>query len=77
MARASCPGTIQTDASGYPFCTDDVGTPLTWVEVADFDLSELETADLGGAFAAGFVIVGTAYVIGLAARTLIRAVRSL
>lgn len=77
MPQISCPGVVQTDVDGYPLCRDLLDAPLAWTEENPFSLDDLETADLGGAFAAGFVIVGTAYVIGLGARTLIRAIKAL
>lgn len=42
-----------------------------------FNMALLSGADLGGAFAAGFVIVATAYVIGVGVRTILGAVKSL
>lgn len=61
---AICAGVIVTDAAGVPACQDQLGAPLAWQQVPQFTASALEADQLAGAFAAGFVIVGTAWAIG-------------
>lgn len=62
--RYECPGVVVTDAVGVPSCTDGVGGFLAWDAVPDFDVSLVDNAIAGQAFAAGFVIVGSAWAIG-------------
>ncbi len=72
---AVCPGVIVTDASGVPACQDQLGAPLAWEQVVPFDVSQLDGDQLAGAFAAGFVIVGTAWAIGKGFQVLLSMLR--
>lgn len=63
--RASCPGAaIVTGSAGEALCVDGLGAPVAWEVQPEFDVSQLETAELSGAFAAGFVVIATGWVIG-------------
>lgn len=63
--RVTCPGvSVMTGASGEALCLDSLGAPVAWEVQPEFDISQLEADQLGGAFAAGFVIVATGWVIG-------------
>lgn len=63
--RVMCPGSqIATGAAGEPLCLDALGAPVAWEAQPEFDVSQLEAADLGGAYAAGFVLIGTGWAIG-------------
>jgi hypothetical protein len=59
-----CSGVISTSALGAAQCTDGGGTAVAWTFVPDFDITQLDTPSMGGAFSAGFVMVGMGYVIG-------------
>lgn len=69
MAIASCPGTIGTGVSGEATCTE------SWVAVEPFDIGDIDPEIAGSAFAAGFVIVGMAFVIGWSFRALLSMIR--
>lgn len=63
--RVSCPGfVVVTGSAGEPLCQDDLGVPVAWEVVPEFDVADLEVDQLGAAFAAGFVVVATGWVIG-------------
>jgi hypothetical protein len=68
MATPSCPGTVSTGGSGEAICTED------WVGVEPFSLDDIDFDTAASAFAAGFVIVGTAWAIGWSARAVLRAI---
>lgn len=71
--RVSCPGvSVGTGSNGEPLCLDGLGAPVAWEVQPEFDVADLEVADLSGAFAAGFVIVGTAWAIGYGFRSVLR-----
>lgn len=71
--RVSCPGTqVLTGTNGEPLCLDSVSAPVAWEIQPEFDVSQLEAEDLAGAYAAGFVIVGTAWAIGYGFRQVLR-----
>lgn len=74
MPRPVCPGDISTDVDGYIYCTS-VGVPVTWQSVPEFDIELLDQADLAGFFAAGFVMVGISWAIGLSAAMILRAIQ--
>jgi hypothetical protein len=63
--RVTCPGAqVMTGAEGQALCLDSLGEPVAWEVVAEFEPSMLEAEDLAGAFAAGFIVVGTGWAIG-------------
>lgn len=63
--RVTCPGTqVLTGSAGEPLCADSLGAPVAWEVVPEFEVSSLEADQLGAAFAAGFVIIGTGWAIG-------------
>ncbi|HTD72155.1 MAG TPA: hypothetical protein VK652_01410 [Steroidobacteraceae bacterium] len=71
--KATCPGfTISTGSSGELLCLDSLGAPVAWEVQPEFDVSQLESEDLAGAWAAGFVLVGTAWAIGYGFRSVLR-----
>lgn len=71
--RVNCPGvTVATGSAGEALCLDSLGAPVAWEVQPEFDVSQLETEQLAGAFAAGFVIVGTAWAIGYGFRQVLR-----
>lgn len=53
-----------TGAEGQALCLDSTSAPVAWEVQPEFDLAQLEVSMLSGAFAAGFVIVGTGWAIG-------------
>jgi hypothetical protein len=67
-------------ASSVPICvdgdiTDNVGVAEcsgTWESSVQFDAAELDVEVMATTFAGGFVLVGTAWAIGFAVRTLLR-----
>lgn len=75
MAVASCGGVIVTDVNGVAYCEDMTGAPLAWEAVPEFDITELDPAIASAAFAAGFVIVGTAWAIGFGFRAILSMIR--
>jgi len=71
--RVSCPGvTVLTGLGGEALCVDGLGAPVAWEIQPEFDVSMLDADDLAGAYAAGFVIVGTAWAIGWGFRAVLR-----
>lgn len=73
--RVSCPGfAVVTGAGGEALCVDALGAPVAWEAQPEFDVSQLEADQLSGAFAAGFVVVATAFVIGYGFRALLRTI---
>ena len=74
--RVTCPGTqVLTGSAGEAICADSLGAPVAWEVQPEFDVSQLDVADLGGAFAAGFVVVATGWVIGYGFRAVLSAIR--
>jgi len=77
--RIDCPGVLETYAgdpvtaagAGAALCTDGAGNAVAWTEVAEFAVEDLDAERLSAAFAAGFVIVGTCWVIGKGVRTVL------
>lgn len=78
MARPRCPGVIVTDVNGVPACLDMVGgAPVPWEEIPEFDIAADLDPVLGAEyFAAGFVIIGTCWVIGFSVRAILKVIRS-
>lgn len=71
MATPSCPGTIGTEpVTGAATCTE------AWVAVEPFDIAQLDPEVAASAFAAGFVIIGIAFVTGWALRAVLKAINS-
>jgi hypothetical protein len=62
--RIECPGVVVTDSNGAALCQDTVGAPLSWTTIPSFDIESIDNAVAAEAFAAGFVIVATAWAIG-------------
>lgn len=63
--RISCPGAqVLTGSSGEAVCADALGAPVAWEVQPEFDVADLESDQLAGAFAAGFVLVATGWAIG-------------
>jgi len=73
--RLECPHTVVTLAAGEVACQDGAGAPVAWLVEPSFDVSELDSGQLAGAWAAGFVLVGTALVIGKGFAALLDAIR--
>lgn len=73
--RLECPHTVVTLASGEAACQDGAGAPVAWLVEPSFDVSLLDTGELGGAWIAGFVVVATAMVIGKGFAALLDAIR--
>ncbi len=72
----SCPGTITTDTTtGAPDCTNGTGTVVAWQVVPPFDVSQLDYGEAGQAFAAGFVLVGMCWGLGMAVGAIMRTIR--
>lgn len=71
--RVNCPGfTVATGSAGEVRCLDSLGAPVAWEVQPEFDVSQLESEQLAGAYAAGFVLVGTAWAIGFGFRQVLR-----
>lgn len=76
MARPRCPGEIVTDVNGVAACQDMLGAPLAWETIPEFDIATDLDPVLGAEyFAAGFVIIGTCWVIGFGVRSILKVVR--
>jgi hypothetical protein len=73
--RLECPANVETLAGGELACLDELGAPVAWEVEPSFDVSELDPAELGGAWAAGFVLVATALVIGKGFAAVLDAIR--
>lgn len=63
-----CPAVVVTLSNGEVACQDGMGGAIPWLVQPSFDLDQLEPNMMAAAFAAGFVIVGTAWAIGKGAR---------
>jgi len=72
MSSIQCPATVSTDASGAPLCLDGSLAPVAWIVVPEFDVSTLDSSQLAEAWAAGFILVGTAWAIGYGVKTILR-----
>ena len=60
-----CPGTVVTDpVTGVPLCQDASSAPLAWVQVPQFDVSQLDPASLTAYFTWGWFIVAMGWAIG-------------
>ena len=70
-----CPANVSTLSDGSPACLDSSGNLVAWQAVPAFDISQLDTAQAGEAFAAAFVIVGTCWAIGKAVGLVLSVVR--
>lgn len=63
--KIMCPGvSIATGVNGEPLCLDSGGSPVAWEAIPEFEVSSLDVAQLGAAYAAGFVLIGTGWAIG-------------
>lgn len=74
MAVPFCPGEV-VDVGGVAECHDEMGMPLAWESYPTFSIGDVDPAIASTAFAGGFVIVGTAWAIGWAARSLLSMIR--
>lgn len=63
-----CPANVVTLTNGEVACQDSGGGAVAWLVSPTFDLGQLDPEMMAAAFAAGFVIVGTAWAIGKGAR---------
>jgi hypothetical protein len=70
-----CPANVSTLPDGSPACLDSSGGVVSWQVVPSFDISQLDTAQAGEAFAAAFVIVGTCWAIGKAVGLILQQIR--
>lgn len=72
----TCPGSQQAVTSdGVPACMAGAGQWQAVTLAEPFDPSQLNGAELSGAFGAGFTVLGTGLVIAWAARALVDAIR--
>lgn len=78
----TCPGgaqevrTVALSSDQYPTCDSGQGQWQSVVLAEPFDPSSLNADDLGAAFAAGFIVMGTGLVIVWCARYVLQAIRS-
>lgn len=70
-----CPNSVVTLASGELACQDGSGAPVAWLVEPSFDVSQLDSSDLGAAWTAGFVVFATAWAIGKGFAALLDAIR--
>lgn len=75
MATLNCPAVISTDANGIPYCTDGNGVAVAWTSVVPFDPSQVTAAEWAEPFTWGFGVVVTAWLMGWAVGTILRAIR--
>lgn len=74
--RVNCPGfAVVTGSAGEALCQDSLGAPVAWEVTPEFDVSQLDSAQLSQAFAAGFVVIGTAWAIGRGFRAVLSMLR--
>jgi len=73
--KITCPGFLFTDVDGYPYCEDGTGAPLAWTEIPEFTTADIDLDEAAGFFAAGFVMIGTAWAIGFGIRQLLDIIR--
>ena len=69
-----CPGEV-VDVAGVLECHDDMGALLAWESAPTFSIDAVDPAIASGAFAGGFVIVGTAWAIGRGVRAVLSVLR--
>lgn len=70
-----CPANVVTLTDGALACHDGGGATVAWIVTPDFDVSMLDPAELGGAWAAGFVLVGISFAIGRSFSLLLEFIR--
>ena len=72
----SCPGTIVTNsATGGADCTNGSGAVVAWQTIPPFDVSQLDYGEAGQAFAAGFVMVGMCWGLGVAVGAIMKVIK--
>lgn len=72
MTQITCLGEVVTETDGSPLCQDEMGAPLAWTASPAFSIDALDPVLLSGAFAAGFTIVATGWVIGYGVKTVLK-----
>lgn len=77
MSLIRCEGTVQTDPAGAAVCLDGGGLPLTWTVEAPFEISSIDPVVAGELFGLGFVLYGTAWVIGKSTAMIVNAIKLL
>lgn len=75
LASIECPANVTTLSDGSPACLDSTGAVVPWQAVPPFDVSQLDYAQAGEAFAAGFVIVGMCWSLGKAVGSILSIIR--
>lgn len=75
LASIECPANVSTLADGSPACLDGTGAVVAWQAVPPFDVSQLDTVQAGEAFAAGFVMVASCALLGIAVGAILNVVR--
>lgn len=72
----SCPGTIVTNGTtGGADCTNGSGGVTAWQTIPPFDVSQLDYGEAGQAFAAGFVMVGMCWGLGVAVGAIMKVIK--
>ena len=77
MSIVRCSGSVVTDANGAAPCQDGGGLPLAWTVEQPFDVSSIDPAVAGEFFGLGFVLYGTAWVIGKSTAMIVNAIKLL
>jgi hypothetical protein len=72
----ACTAIVSTGPTGTAICSDGTGAPVAWVNTVEFDISQLDGPTLTGAFAIGFMTIGTCWMIGKAIGTVLKAVKN-
>lgn len=75
MSTITCTGTITTDASGAPLCTDGAGGLIAWTVEPTFEISQVLEGDAAAYFGAGLGLVAVSYAVGHALRALLGTIR--
>lgn len=75
MTQITCAGNVVTDTNGVAMCQDAGGAALPWTSQPAFSIESLDPAIAGGAFAAGFVLVGASWAIGRGAKIVLSMLR--
>jgi hypothetical protein len=71
-----CPGIVSTDpVTGVPACHDSGGGVVAFVATPPFSFDQIDDGVAGSIFAAGFVMVGTAWAVGFGVAAVLKAIR--
>lgn len=75
--QLDCGATVTTLPSGAVACVDGTGAAVAWTVVPSFNITQLDSTSLAGAFGAGFTICFLAWAAAKGATIIVRFIRSM